>query len=202
MDFDLPEPVIELDEQGFVTAIVRSERNIAHRLIEEFMLAANEAVASRLEKLVPASIYRIHEKPDPKRVIEFEQVAATFGYSLGVGPVRARDLGYTVRRRDHTKGRRELIVPESDTPITSRHYQKLIGRHLAALSEADRPHRRKTRGAHPELPDAAVAQAGPLQRRQRRPLRPGIALLHALHLAHPALPGPGGAPAFEGHPGR
>ena len=50
IDFDLPEPVIEFDESGRMLSILRSERNIAHRLIEEFMLAANEAVAQYLEK--------------------------------------------------------------------------------------------------------------------------------------------------------
>src|SRR5208282_4849122 len=50
IDFDLPEPVIEFDEAGTMTSILRSERNIAHRIIEEFMLAANEAVAQYLEK--------------------------------------------------------------------------------------------------------------------------------------------------------
>ncbi len=128
IDFDLPEPVIEFDEAGLVRSIVRSERNQAHRLIEEFMLAANEAVASLLEEKVAASLYRIHEKPDPKRVLEFEQVAATFGHSLGLGPIRARDFGFTVRHRDHTKSRRVLVLPEADLPVTSRHYQKLIGK--------------------------------------------------------------------------
>jgi ribonuclease R len=128
IDFDLPEPEIEFDEQGLVTAIVRRERNQAHRLIEEFMLAANEAVASLLAEKVTASLYRIHEKPDPKRVIEFEQVAGTFGHSLGFGPIRAREFGSTTRHRDHTKGRRSLILPESDVAVTSRHYQKLIAR--------------------------------------------------------------------------
>jgi ribonuclease R len=128
IDFDLPEPVLEFDEAGAVVAITRSERNIAHRLIEEFMLAANEAVASFLERSIPASIYRIHEKPDPRRVLEFEQIAATFGHSLGIGRIPVREFSQTVRRRDHTKGRRSITVPESDVPVTSRHYQRLIAR--------------------------------------------------------------------------
>ncbi len=61
-----------------MTGVARAPRNIAHRMIEEFMLAANEAVAAHLEKAVPASIYRIHEKPDAKRVMEFEEVARAF----------------------------------------------------------------------------------------------------------------------------
>ena len=68
-------------------SVTRSERNIANRLIEEFMLAANECVASYLESKRVASIYRVHEKPDPKRVYDFETIAAKFGYSLGVGPL-------------------------------------------------------------------------------------------------------------------
>src|SRR5207302_1452244 len=85
IDFDLPEPVIEFDEFGLMKSIARSERNIAHRLIEEFMLSANECVAQYLEAKRMASLYRVHEKPDAKRVYEFEMIAATFGYSLGVG---------------------------------------------------------------------------------------------------------------------
>src|SRR5207248_2547620 len=72
IDFDLPEPMIEFDEHGLMQAITRSERNFAHRLIEEFMLAANESVASYLENKNVPSLYRVHEKPDPKRVYEFE----------------------------------------------------------------------------------------------------------------------------------
>jgi len=90
IDFDLPEPVIEFDEHGRMLSIVRSERNIAHRLIEEFMLAANEAVARYLEQRGIASLHRVHEKPDPKKVLEFEELAHAFGYSLGVEDLAER----------------------------------------------------------------------------------------------------------------
>src|ERR1041385_5241208 len=62
IDFDLPEPVIEFDEFGLMKSISRSERNIAHRLIEEFMLSANECVAGYLEQKGIPSLYRVHEK--------------------------------------------------------------------------------------------------------------------------------------------
>jgi len=84
IDFDLPEPVIEFDALGRMVKIVRSERNIAHRLIEEFMLAANQAVAGYLQRRGIASLHRVHEKPDAKKVLEFEELAHAFGYSLGV----------------------------------------------------------------------------------------------------------------------
>jgi ribonuclease R len=110
-----------------MTGVIRAPRNIAHRLIEEFMLAANEAVAAHLENLGVPMMFRIHEKPDPKRVMEFEQIAATFGYSLGVGPIPVRRFANTQRRRDGTKVRREIELPE-EVAITSRHYQKLVAR--------------------------------------------------------------------------
>jgi len=70
IDFDLPEPVIEFDEQGQMHGITRAERTWANRLIEEFMLAANECVATWLEDLGAPSLYRIHEKPEPRRVVQ------------------------------------------------------------------------------------------------------------------------------------
>ena len=84
IDFDLPEPVIEFDAEQRMTNIMRSERNIAHRIIEEFMLAANRAVAGYLIRRGLASLHRVHEKPDAKKILEFEELARAFGYSLGV----------------------------------------------------------------------------------------------------------------------
>jgi ribonuclease R len=108
IDFDLPEPSISFDELGQMESIVRSERNWAHRLIEEFMLAANECVAHHLESTSVPSIYRIHEKPDPAKIMDFEQAASAFGYSLGVGniPVRSFQLKADHNARRATGSRR------------------------------------------------------------------------------------------------
>jgi ribonuclease R len=127
IDFDLPEPVIEFDELGMMKSITRSERNIAHRLIEEFMLSANESVAHYLENKRIASLYRIHEKPDAKRVYDFEVIAATFGYSLGVGAMPIQRMQLKADRRDARgtgKRVREIEVPK-EVHITPRMYQKL-----------------------------------------------------------------------------
>jgi ribonuclease R len=127
IDFDLPEPVIEFDELGMMKSITRSERNIAHRLIEEFMLSANECVAHYLENKRIASLYRIHEKPDAKRVYDFEVIAATFGYSLGVGALPIQRVQLKADRRDARgtgKRIREIEVPK-EVHITPRMYQKL-----------------------------------------------------------------------------
>jgi len=92
IDFDLPEPVIEFNDAGQMIGVVRSERNIAHRLIEEFMLTANQAVARYLESRGIGSLHRVHEKPDPKKILEFEAMAQTFGYSLGIENLAERRL--------------------------------------------------------------------------------------------------------------
>src|SRR4051794_22155708 len=83
IDFDLKEPEIVLDDAGLVEAIIAAERNVAHRIIEEFMLLANETVAQHLDDNDVPTLYRIHEDPDPLKVDEFEEFVTTLGYSLG-----------------------------------------------------------------------------------------------------------------------
>jgi ribonuclease R len=140
IDFDLPEPVIEFDEYGAMTSILRSERNIAHRIIEEFMLAANEAVAEHLDRVGIASLYRVHEKPDPKKVLEFEELAQAFGYSLGVEDLTERRIAVRhgeVRPAARSHGRAHgpsrgrmrpmtVTLPGSEEiDIRPQHYQRL-----------------------------------------------------------------------------
>ena len=83
IDFDLKEPEIVLDDEGMVAAIIALERNVAHRIIEECMLVANETVAQHLDDHNVPTLYRIHEPPDPLKVAEFEDFISTLGYSLG-----------------------------------------------------------------------------------------------------------------------
>jgi ribonuclease R len=130
IDFDLPEPVIEFDEQGQMRGVTRAERTWANRLIEEFMLAANECVATWLEDLGVPSLYRIHEKPDPLRVVQFEELAAAFGYTLGLGALPVRRIQTHGERRDARGQGRNLRVHEvpEDIPVTPRMYQKLAAR--------------------------------------------------------------------------
>lgn len=135
IDFDLPEPMIEFDESGRMVSIDRSVRNIAHRIIEEFMLAANEAVAQYLEKRGIASLHRVHEKPDPKKVLEFEELAQAFGYSLGVEDLAERRVAVrhgSVRAPLKAGGGRGRVRPMSVTMpaaeevnIRPQHYQRL-----------------------------------------------------------------------------
>ena len=83
IDFDLNEAEVIIDEGGMVEAIIALQRNVAHRLIEEFMLLANETVASYLESQNAPALYRVHEEPDVLKVAKFEEFISGFGYSLG-----------------------------------------------------------------------------------------------------------------------
>lgn len=126
IDFDLPEPIIVFDEHGLMISIARAPRNIAHRIIEEFMLAANEAVSAHLEARLDESVYRIHETPDPKRVAEFEETAARFGFSLGFGATPGKRFRNITRTSLGQKPRRDVTIADPGLKVTARMYQKLV----------------------------------------------------------------------------
>jgi ribonuclease R len=138
IDFDLPEPVIEFDSAGRMQGIVRSERNIAHRIIEEFMLAANEAVAQYLESRGIAALHRVHEKPDPKKVLEFEELAQAFGYSLGVEDLTERRVAVRHGRvqgpakagggRSRMRPMHVTMPAAEEINIRPQHYQRLTAK--------------------------------------------------------------------------
>jgi ribonuclease R len=100
IDFDLKEPEIVLDDEGMVEEIIAAERNVAHRIIEEFMLLANETVAEHLDQRDVPTLYRVHEDPDPMKVEEFDEFVSTLGYGLGAPPnaIRPRHFQKLVER--------------------------------------------------------------------------------------------------------
>ena len=73
LELDFPETKIRLDEQGKILRIEKNENDVSHQLIEEYMLLANEAVATRLMGLRVPAIYRIHEEPDARRLQEYRE---------------------------------------------------------------------------------------------------------------------------------
>ena len=98
IDFDLPEAELWFNDEGQIGGIARSERNIAHRLIEEFMLLANETVAKHLESLRVPILYRIHEAPNPEKIEEFAEIAASFGHKFSMhGPIPQRGFQQLAR---------------------------------------------------------------------------------------------------------
>ena len=82
IDFDLPEPEIIIGLTGQTEGIIRAERNLAHQLIEEFMLAANEAVAHFITSRDTPFLYRVHENPDPAKLQTFQEFVFGFGYEF------------------------------------------------------------------------------------------------------------------------
>ncbi len=82
LDFDLPEPMLLYTPSGVLAGVLPSERNFAHQIIEEFMLAANEQVAKFLTKKGLDAPYRIHEEPDPRKIMNLKKALALFGYKL------------------------------------------------------------------------------------------------------------------------
>lgn len=97
IDFDLPEPDIVLDFTGGIEDIERAERNWSHQIIEELMIAANEAVARFLTAQKAGCLYRTHDGPDPDRIRQFYRLVHRLGYTGKMTfPVTAGQLGRIV----------------------------------------------------------------------------------------------------------
>lgn len=103
IDFDLPEPQIIIDIEGRIEDIVRSERNIAHRIIEEFMLAANRAVAGVFSSGGYPALFRVHDEPDEEKINEFKEFL--------------HNLGYPVRGRAGPKALQRALASVSGSPV-------------------------------------------------------------------------------------
>ena len=74
---------VRLDEEGKPIRLERIENDESHQLIEEFMLAANEAVARELKNRIIPTIYRVHENPDPEKLAEFREFVLSYDYKVG-----------------------------------------------------------------------------------------------------------------------
>jgi ribonuclease R len=83
LDLDFPEVKLRLDETGKPVRLERIDNDESHQLIEEYMLAANEAVARELKKRTVPTIYRIHENPDPDKLAEYREFVLSFNYQVG-----------------------------------------------------------------------------------------------------------------------
>jgi ribonuclease R len=112
IDFDLPEAEVILSELGQIEDIVALERNVAHRIIEEFMLLANETVATHLVSHDVAALHRVHEAPDAKKVEDFETFITTLGYSLAARGQRVapRDFQKLIDRMRGTPEERPIAA--------------------------------------------------------------------------------------------
>ena len=83
LDLDFPEVKVRLDKEGRPISLERIENDESHQLVEEFMLAANEAVARELKNRLIPTVYRVHEDPDPQRLAEYRELILSYGYKVG-----------------------------------------------------------------------------------------------------------------------
>jgi ribonuclease R len=83
LDLDFPEVKVWVDKRGEPIRLERVENDESHQLIEEFMLAANEAVARELKKRAIPTIHRVHENPDPEKLAEYREFVLSFDYKVG-----------------------------------------------------------------------------------------------------------------------
>jgi len=83
LDLDFPEVKVRLDDKGKPVRLERIENDESHQLIEECMLAANEAVARELKKRAIPTVYRVHENPDPEKLAEYREFVLSFNYKVG-----------------------------------------------------------------------------------------------------------------------
>ncbi len=136
IDFDLSESEVILDQAGLVEAIIASERNIAHRLIEEFMLLANETVAEYLEQSQAPALYRVHEEPDLLKVEQFEEFVASLGYSLAapLNAVRPRHFQRLIDRIQDTPEEKPIALLMLRTMQKARYAAENLGHFGLAAS--------------------------------------------------------------------
>lgn len=102
LDLEVPELQLVLDDHGHVTDVVTESSDIAHQLIEEFMLVANESVAAGLTKMLTPTIYRIHEEPDPAKLQNFASMARSYGISAGTLASREELSRVAAQIKEHT----------------------------------------------------------------------------------------------------
>ncbi|TVR46060.1 MAG: RNB domain-containing ribonuclease [Puniceicoccaceae bacterium] len=104
LDLDMPEAKIFVDEKGYADRIEKIEQDESHQLIEEFMLAANAAVARRLREVNLPAIYRVHDDPDEEKLAELREYLGTFGVTAG-DLTNRKEMARTVSKlRDHPQG--------------------------------------------------------------------------------------------------
>lgn len=122
LDFDIPEAYIKVDEKGKTIAIVARERNTAHKLIESFMILANEIVAKHFDKMQIPFVYRVHDKPTIEKMTDFLNFVSGIGIKVGVNPqnVTAKTLQQILKQA------KEKDVEKTVNEVMLRSMQKAL----------------------------------------------------------------------------
>lgn len=136
LDLDRPEAEVVLEESGEPGSIVLAERNVAHRIVEECMIAANESVAAWLTARRVPGLFRIHGGPTPEKLQELERIAGSFGFATKLG-ARAHPAAIAALLHEAEGSGREHAIRTSLLPLMGRaEYAARLAPHFALASDA------------------------------------------------------------------
>ncbi|MEP6982120.1 MAG: VacB/RNase II family 3'-5' exoribonuclease [Sphingomicrobium sp.] len=135
LELDLPERRVVLDEKGRIASIAARDRLDAHRLVEDFMIAANVAAARALEAKKAPVMYRVHEPPSREKLVALKDYLATFGIELALGQViRAGTFNRLIERVGDADGRAEIMEQVLRTQMQARYGPERLGHFGLALA--------------------------------------------------------------------
>jgi ribonuclease R len=135
LELDLPERRVMLDEKGRITSIAPRDRLDAHRLVEDFMIAANVAAARALEAKKAPVIYRVHEPPSREKLVALKDYLATFGIEFALGQViKPGTFNRVIERLGESQGREEIMEQLLRTQMQARYGPERLGHFGLALA--------------------------------------------------------------------
>jgi len=135
LDFDLPEPQIVISPNGTITNIIKTERNIAHQIIEEFMLAANETVAGHLSRRNIPALYRVHDAPDEKKIESFSALVAGLGFPIPKAKKLSPKILEEILERFRGKPEEKLINESLLRSMKQARYSEINTGHFGLASD-------------------------------------------------------------------
>jgi ribonuclease R len=135
LELDLPERRVMLDEKGRIASIAPRDRLDAHRLVEDFMIAANVAAARALEAKKAPVMYRVHEPPSREKLVALKDYLATFGIEFALGQViRPGTFNRVIERVGDSDGREEIMEQLLRTQMQARYAPERLGHFGLALA--------------------------------------------------------------------
>lgn len=135
LELDLPERRVMLDEKGRITSIAPRDRLDAHRLVEDFMIAANVAAARALEAKRSPVMYRVHEPPSREKLVALKDYLKTFGVEFSLGQViKPGTFNRIIERVGDADGREEIMEQLLRTQMQARYGPERLGHFGLALA--------------------------------------------------------------------
>src|SRR5690348_16722944 len=135
LELDLPERSVMLDEKGRITSIAPRDRLDAHRLVEDFMIAANVAAARALEAKKAPVMYRVHEPPSREKLVALKDYLKTFGIEFALGQViKPGTFNRIIERLGEAEGREEIMEQLLRTQMQARYGPERLGHFGLALA--------------------------------------------------------------------